>query len=182
MVNKEKRMIKNTLIWFCLTAGVAMGLMACGGEAASVQPATLTDETTVSVEAALADYEALRAAFAADKLQEVGALAAALETSANKAGSTAPAGVSQRLAEMATGAAAVKAEGPSDGRRKSFGEISRAVVALGVENPSLQVGRHVFQCPMAQGYKKWVQTDKKLENPYMGGRMLRCGSASEWGL
>lgn len=173
-------MIKNTLIWLCLTAGVALGLTACGGEAASVQMATLTDERTVSVEAVLADYEALRAAFAADKLQEVGALAVALETSANKAGGTAP-GMSQRLAEMATGAAAVKAEGPSEGRRKSFGEISRAVVALGAENPSLQVGRHVFQCPMAQGYKKWVQTDKTLENPYMGGRMLRCGSASEWG-
>jgi threonine/homoserine/homoserine lactone efflux protein len=35
---------------------------------------------------------------------------------------------------------------------------------------------HVFECPMAKGYKRWVQPTDELENPYMGQEMLTCGS------
>jgi hypothetical protein len=33
---------------------------------------------------------------------------------------------------------------------------------------------------MAPGYGQWVQSGDKLDNPYMGKRMPRCGSARDW--
>jgi Cu(I)/Ag(I) efflux system membrane fusion protein len=81
---------------------------------------------------------------------------------------------------MGTKATRLKAGGSADDQRRTFGDLSRAVVSLLSEHSTLARGRYVFQCPMAQGYQKWVQTGERLENPYMGGRMLRCGSSSEW--
>ena len=39
----------------------------------------------------------------------------------------------------------------------------------------------VFQCPMAAdfGFDLWVQTDRQLENPYMGQSMVECGMPAE---
>jgi hypothetical protein len=64
--------------------------------------------------------------------------------------------------------------------RKAFGDVSSAIVALVATDASLQAGRHIFECPMAQGYKKWVQTSEPVANPYMGSAMLECGSKSSW--
>ena len=61
-----------------------------------------------------------------------------------------------------------------------FGEVSRAFVALLRAAPALQAGRHLFHCPMAQGFPKWVQTTEKMANPYMGKAMLECGSERPW--
>jgi hypothetical protein len=33
---------------------------------------------------------------------------------------------------------------------------------------------------MAKGYRKWVQADQQLANPYMGKEMLVCGGESKW--
>jgi membrane fusion protein, copper/silver efflux system len=33
---------------------------------------------------------------------------------------------------------------------------------------------------MAEGFEKWVQTSEEISNPFMGKRMLACGSASTW--
>ena len=64
--------------------------------------------------------------------------------------------------------------------RKAFGEVSRPLVALLSASPQLRAGRHVFTCPMAQGYKKWIQTSDQISNPYMGTSMPMCGSGSDW--
>ncbi len=36
---------------------------------------------------------------------------------------------------------------------------------------------HAFECPMAgkYGFKRWLQYDSEMENPYMGRKMLTCG-------
>jgi hypothetical protein len=145
----------------------------------------LSAELSTQIEAALADYEALRAAFAADRIPDSGEIAARLEASANAAKEGAAtdaalASVATRLGEVATAAAGLKSGGDADAQRSAFGELSRAVVSLLSENTALTQGRHVFQCPMAQGYQKWVQLGEQVENPYMGSRMLGCGLASEW--
>jgi len=54
------------------------------------------------------------------------------------------------------------------------------MVALMVAEPSLSRGRHVFECPMANGYRKWIQPGANISNPYMGTRMPTCGSATDW--
>ena len=38
----------------------------------------------------------------------------------------------------------------------------------------------MFACPMVQIYQKWVQREEKMATPYMGKKMLECGSANEW--
>mgnify|MGYP000176567725 CR=1 FL=1 len=55
-----------------------------------------------------------------------------------------------------------------------------ALIDALAKDPELRKTLHVFECPMAQGYGKWVQRGEKLENPYMGKSMPNCGSASKW--
>ena len=175
-----------TLTLFCLlTAAVApaMGCKGSDGPAAekptSAQSA-LSAEVATRIQTSLADYESRRAALAADRLGDVAGIAARLESSANAAKQGAPAQVTTRLGEMASAAASLKSGKSADDARHTFGDLSRAVVSLLSQNTTLAQGRFVFRCPMAPGYQKWVQTGERLENPYMGGRMLRCGSASKW--
>lgn len=59
--------------------------------------------------------------------------------------------------------------------RRAFGELSRPLVALLSATPAL-TGYHLFECPMADGYKRWIQRTEQIENPYMGSRMLACGA------
>ena len=66
--------------------------------------------------------------------------------------------------------------GDLDAAREAFGELSRALIALLSEDPSLQEGRYVYECPMVDGYKKWVQVSEGTSNPYMGRKMLECGT------
>ena len=66
--------------------------------------------------------------------------------------------------------------------RLYFGAVSKAVVTLLVNTPNLQKGRHIFYCPMAKGYTKWVQNNTEIENPYMGQKMLKCGGKSKWSI
>jgi len=64
-----------------------------------------------------------------------------------------------------------------DALRLAFGDVSQGVVGLLENAPDQAQNYHVFECPMAKGYKRWVQTDTELANPYMGQKMLACGSA-----
>ncbi|MFQ5504766.1 MAG: hypothetical protein ACE5F1_08230 [Planctomycetota bacterium] len=64
--------------------------------------------------------------------------------------------------------------------RRVFGDTSRPVVALLSAETSLRTGRFVLECPMAQGYKKWIQNSSQISNAYMGKAMPECGSPSEW--
>ena len=91
---------------------------------------------------------------------------------------------------LATGIAALTASLPKDGAaievkavRVAYGELARAVVAVIAADPALQAGRFLYECPMARGYKRWVELKPRMENPYMGSRMLECGSAIvAWGV
>lgn len=67
-----------------------------------------------------------------------------------------------------------------DDARARFQEASAVVVALLHTHPSLREGLHVFECPMVEGFNKWVQPTPDLANPYMGTRMLACGAETGW--
>lgn len=68
----------------------------------------------------------------------------------------------------------------ADAVRKSFGDVSEHLLRLLALDRELASELHVFECPMAQGYKRWVQSGKKISNPYMGTRMPECGSESSF--
>ncbi len=180
----------NKAMWLTgLMIAVGVAIIGCKGEQASNQAAAvansgaiLSAELSARVERVLGDYEALRAVLAGDRLDEVAAIATRFETDGRAASVDAPVGVRAHLDAAVLAAGRLKGAGSADDQRRIFGDISRAVVSLLSEQSALAKGRYVFQCPMAQGYQKWVQTTDGIENPYMGGRMLRCGSATEWGL
>lgn len=135
------------------------------------------------VQKALGSYETIRAALAKDDTKDVAAAANQLAKSARAAASKVKAPSSEQLNAVATASEqlASKASGDIGEVRKAFGELSRPVVALVSAHPELQEGRHVFECPMAEGYKKWVQTKDTIDNPYMGKSMLECGAKTDWG-
>lgn len=65
-----------------------------------------------------------------------------------------------------------------DGARKSFGDLSKALIAAlqtaqkkGEKLPEV----YIFECPMAKPYGRWLQETKEIANPYMGKKMLQCG-------
>ncbi|MCB9640480.1 MAG: DUF3347 domain-containing protein [Myxococcales bacterium] len=125
--------------------------------------------------ALLKAYEVVRVALAADDLKATQAGAAALaKTAGQEAGHAA--GVEQKtLQEMAAAAGKVAAAKDFDAARLAFGEMSKHTISFVVADKARTSGVTAYQCPMAKGYKKWVQLDKDMANPYMGKKMLKCG-------
>lgn len=130
--------------------------------------------------ATLATYEALRAKLAGDEMSGVAELSASLHSTASAAAKQESGPAAEALDALAKAATTLKASTKLDDARLAFGEVSRGLVGLLAARPELRAGRYVFECPMASGYKKWVQTTDKMSNPYMGKRMLECGAESAW--
>lgn len=174
-------MIRSLLVLAVL--GAAFLSTACK-EASSGTGAAETSQVAEgeSFKETLASYEALRAALATDDRQPLEGQARKLAEAASAAALQASATARPHLQEIASAAEDLEkaASADFDGIRQAFGEVSRHLVALLVAEPPLRKGLHVFECPMATGYKKWVQRDAKLSNPYMGTRMLECGAPAEW--
>ena len=169
--------------WIVVLLIVTLQSLACGDESsasATPQVEALSAEVSDRLRTVLDDYEALRAALAEDRLSDVSGLATRLGQNVNAARQDASAAVIRHLEVMSTAAAQLIAGGSANDQRQTFGDLSRAVVTLLSEHRALTAGRYIFDCPMAQDYPKWVQLNEDMANPYMGQRMLRCGTASDW--
>ncbi len=175
-----------------LLAALAAGLLAlaaCKSESKSepkpelvVQvPASLTAAKS-EIETTLRSYEALRALLADDRIEPAAGPAGELAAAAAGAAQKAPANLREPLEKLGQRAVQLKeaSKGDAAAARKAFGDVSQALVALLRAEPALRQGLNVFECPMAQGYKQWVQPGDKLENPYMGKSMLDCGAPGKW--
>jgi len=57
--------------------------------------------------------------------------------------------------------------------RSAFRLLSHAVI----ERVSDHDGFHVMNCPMVED-GQWLQSEREVRNPYMGQRMVRCGSVA----
>ena len=124
-------------------------------------------------------YEDCRALLAADKREGIAECAKAMSDAAKAAASSASEGAKEPLASIASAADALAAAADADDLEKIralYGEVSKPVVAMLTAIPEAAKDYHVFECPMAKGYKRWAQADKKIANPYMGTKMLECGS------
>ncbi|GEL69015.1 efflux RND transporter periplasmic adaptor subunit [Myxococcus virescens] len=152
-------------------------------EAHSGAGTPLPDAALEYTRAAFESYEATRALLAQDTLEgleaRAGALKAALQQAAEATqGHGTP--LTAWLQQGADGAAQLASAKDAEAARQHFARVSEALIALASADPRLQEGWHVFECPMVEGVNQWLQREPKLENPYMGRRMLACGSASEW--
>lgn len=110
---------------------------------------------------ALEGYEGVRKGLAADDYAATKAAAAKLA-----------AGGSALAASAKTIAAAAELEAA----RAAFGPLAKAALTLAKAHPSAVKGGQAYLCPMAKGYQKWLQLDADMANPYMGKRMLKCGT------
>lgn len=151
-------------------------------DVATRSPAALPAAAKKEIDRTFAAYEKIRKLLADDRGAGVPAAARAVAKHARAAAPAAPAPSKGHLSKIASAADALAKTSESDLEklRKRFGEVSRQLVALVAAEPSLAKGRHVFYCPMAKGYHKWIQPTADLANPYMGKRMLKCGSKTNW--
>jgi len=151
-----------------LTVLVAVGLFPASSFAQSDGSAT--------VRSVLRDYEVIRGALARDDGPSVAAPARRIVETVSAASGLSDT-TRTRLAEASAAATRLARVRPSDlaAARREFGALSRALVTLVQETPSLGRGLHLFECPMAEGYGRWLQPSPETNNPYMGTRMLQCG-------
>ena len=117
-------------------------------------------------------YDEVRSALAKDDFTTAVAQAAALRDAAESA-------TLEGISEKASALSKRSADEP-EAVRATFGEVSKALIAALAGREKLRGSLHVFECPMAKGYGKWVQREKEKANPYMGQSMLQCGSESSW--
>lgn len=159
------------------TIAVLFALVLITGSPALAQPSS---QTRAAVDGVLADYELIRAGLAGDDASGVAAAARRIERRATALRSSGGP-VAARMNEVVRAASRLARIGASDlaAVRRGFGTLSRPLVSLLDEVPQLAVGRHVFECPMAEGYGRWIQPTAELRNPYMGQRMLSCGRRVE---
>ena len=127
-----------------------------------------------AMQRALDAYDRARDLLAKDRIEGVATygheLAETLRAAAAALGDRAPpefehaAHNAERLASATT----------LDDARKSFGEVSRFLIAVVTADSRLQTGWYRFDCSMAQD--SWLQRGIAVENPYMGTKMLACGT------
>lgn len=151
----------------------ALTLMPAGcGKAESAGGATPTTAKegapTATVAPLIAAYDVLREALASDDL-------AAAKAAAGKLAEVAKAD-QPKVAEAATAAAGAA---DIDTARIAFGNASKALLEAVQAKPALGEGLLVFRCPMTETYQKWVQLARPMRNPYMGSKMLECGSKAD---
>jgi membrane fusion protein, copper/silver efflux system len=158
--------------------------LALGCDKKKERPAT-TVEPAAAVEAdapaVIASYELIRDLLAKDKTEGLADQAAKLEGQARGAAGKASGDAKAKLEAIATAAAGLRAKaGDVEEARNAFGDVSKPLVELLSADPKLREGQHLFQCPMVEGYGKWVQPHPKIQNPYMGTKMLECGGPEDW--
>ncbi len=128
---------------------------------------------------AFAGYEQLRAELARDELRAAAEVGPALATTLEEAlarDPNVPAALGKALEASRDAARQLGAEKDLEVARRTFGVVSQGLVQAAMADPRVADGWSLFECPMADGYKRWLQPEAQMANPYMGRRMLKCGS------
>lgn len=157
-----------------------------GAETGSSRPTP--PQLAQALEAVLVEYENLRAALAADDGAALAAPTQRLQRALARLDVTglhpSTAGAARRLRSAAADLQDLLGSALDlEVARARFGAISRETVALVRDHAADRVedGRlHLFRCPMADdyGFDLWLQATAEMANPYMGQRMLACGTAA----
>jgi hypothetical protein len=130
----------------------------------------------------LDSYEEARKLFVSDNIVGLEQHCDTIIKIAKQAEFAAPDNLKPKYTIVADKAKALKKSKQDDleGARQDFGYLSKAIIEILKEEPSLQTEVYLFECPMAQDYKYWIQKSKSINNPYMGQKMLECGSTASF--
>ncbi len=136
-------------------------------ETAAAESVSAGPDTTALIGA----YLAVNTALVAD--QVAGPAVDKLVDEAKRLAGVSQAAVATAAAKVAKAAAALK-DKDIEAQRGLLAELSERVIELARNTPPPGQTLYVANCPMVEA--DWLQTEEKLSNPYMGSRMLRCGS------
>ena len=131
-------------------------------------------------------YYKLTTSLTEDQLEPIAAqadaLVAASHALAQLASDAKATDLQKSASTLASHAAEIAGKGPADlkAARVAYGRISRDMFTLLSENGGQTLfGKDVFafRCGMAKvGYENWLWWSPEKHNPYMGQRMLSCGT------
>ncbi len=136
-------------------------------------PVAASDARTADV---LPAYASVRAALASDDLGAAKKAAVQLKATAGAAASGAAHPAKHQLHAVVSAAERMSSAADLAAARVAFGDASKALITRLAGDAALAKGVIVYRCPMTKTYKKWVQLAGPMANPYMGQRMLHCGS------
>ncbi len=166
---------------YTLTVGTA-GLVPVDVSGKGAAPAApryaFTPASRSEIARALAAYEQLRAALASDSLDGVATHASTAATALRAIGkdATLPESLRDHVRAGAEAADTLAAAKDVAAARAAFGDLSEHIISAAGSDPAATEGWYAFECPMTEGYNKWLQPSQELRNPYMGQDMLTCGS------
>lgn len=168
----------------------ALLLLPPAAAAATPAGGDLSAPLVAAMGSVLEAYEAVRAELAADRMEGVGPGAERLASALREARAEldapdraeAPADLALPLDEAVAAASALAGATDLPEARRAFGAVSRGLLLVAGRDERLTAGRHVFSCPMAEGFGRWIQKSAEMANPYMGTAMLQCGAAIDWNL
>ncbi|MCG8418353.1 MAG: hypothetical protein MJE77_10465 [Proteobacteria bacterium] len=185
----------NNAFRMAIVSGLALSLAVCSSgkepdkqvssepkpgtaKASPARSAVDTDAAAKAVDAVMAPYGQCRALLAADRSDGVADCAKGMADAASRGRHAVsdPAKPHMDAIEAAAKKLAGLASNDVEALRRGYGDVSKPIVALLTATPAAAKKYHVFECPMARGYNRWAQVDAEIANPYMGTRMLECGS------
>ena len=115
----------------------------------------------------LEHYEGIQRALAADSMTGIPESARTIAKAIRSdAGNTLPQTVAEEAEKLAD-AKDLKAA------RRAFKPLSASLIAWLEENQVESSGYQEAYCPMADA--NWLQREEKINNPYLGKKMLNCG-------
>lgn len=177
-----------------LAFALGLNLAACSKEDSSTKAKAVPTKTTVptkaspasagdsaavvaAVVAVMAPYEECRILLAGDRADGIDDCAKKMAAAATAAEAPAPAVARPQLSAIVSVAGQLGSTSTDlEAVRLTFGEVSKSVIALLTAVPTAAAKYRVFECPMAKGYQRWAQVDATASNPYMGTKMLECGT------
>lgn len=128
--------------------------------------ATVSAQAGSPLQSTLDKYIQIQTALAGDSLKGVPEAAADIAGIAKSSEGGVPANVAERAQSVAK-ATDIQAV------REAFKPLSAALIAALANQKSLSGDYYEAFCPMANA--SWIQTGKKIVNPYFGSGMLNCG-------
>ncbi|MGK2859010.1 MAG: efflux RND transporter periplasmic adaptor subunit [Thermoanaerobaculia bacterium] len=164
--------------WFHIGHGAESAATGEGGSKGT--PMVLDDATREGVASMLAEYEVVRGILANDTTAGVADAGEALKKATEETLEAAPPALIDALGRIAGHAGEIAKAGDLVAARRAFGELGRDLVPLVAMDQSLAQSLYLFECPMEQGFNRWIQKAPSMENPYKGQSMLTCGSKIDW--
>ena len=140
-----------------------------------------SEEQLTTLRGGFAATEEIRIALSQDRVDVIPAAVTRVRAGlAALDGVTLPESIHAALSAAASSAEDLESVDSAPFARRPYAALSQAFFGLAEADQRLQEGWHAFSCPMAEDFPKWFQGHQTIENPYMGQRMLACGSASDW--